>query len=367
MILFGEYSPMLNKSKKQLLSIPGVSLLSFTDEDQMRLSFPKDSVQYARSFLYLLRASHGEKGTLGYKYLSTNLTAVIGVRNSIIYLTPITDVTQGIHLQQLCQKIVTKTHCRVLIKKFSPEAYPYMKRIRQYRHKEKELEDEAYPETVLNLPRLFVNQKGEINPSETKFIKQIRRFNRLGIKFKIVNKITPTNLIEIERLLKIDLEKYSNYLPIVNYLYTHEKDIKYKIMMFMYDDKIEGIYIVEIFSLTDSGLYCAVTAKNRPGITEWMDWYFFQKLYSEGIKTVYFGGSETKGVAYYIKKLNPINPSYFVETIEYDSRLNPAQTSLKTHTFKQSILKKTKKITKKIKSSYEITRKAWSRQLSSAQ
>lgn len=316
---------MPDKKDQLLLSIVGISQLSYSDEQLIRLSFPKDSLQYARSFLYLLRAAHGEKGTLGYKYTSTSLTAVIGTRNSMIYVTPITDVTFGIELKELCQKIAAKTSCRVMIKKFSSKEYPHMKRIKNIQHNLKILEDEAFPETVLNLSRLFVTPDGKVNPSAAKFNKQIRRFTRLGKQFTIVNEITPSNLVHIKQSLKKDPAKYANYLPMINYLCEHEKDIKYKIILFMHNTTVEGIYIAEIFSLTDSGLYCAVTAKNKPGITEWMDWYFFKNLFLAGIKTVYFGGSETKGVAYYIKKLDPINPPYFVETIEYDSLPNNVQ------------------------------------------
>lgn len=310
---------MPDNHDKLLLSIPGVSHLTFADEELIRLSFPKDSVQYARSFLYLLRAAHGDHGTLGFKYISRNLTAVIGCRNNLLYLTPITDVTYGKQLKELCEQISAKTTRRLLIKKYSPDAYPHMKRIKRIQLKEKDLEDDAYSETVLILSRIFVDLKGTVNPSASKFMKQLRRFNRLKLHYTTADEINPGNLYAVKQFLEKDPHKYANYLPLVHYLCKHGKDVKYRVMIFMAKDTVEGLYITEVFSLSEAGLYCAVTAKNKPGITEWMDWYFFHKLHTEGIKTLYFGGSETKGVAYYIKKLNPINPSYFVETIEYDS------------------------------------------------
>lgn len=328
--------------EKQLQTIKGISRLTYADEELFRLSFPKDSVQYVRSFLYLLRASHGEDGSLGFKYTSNNLIAVIGFRNKKIYVTPIIDVSLGSQLQELCQKVATITATQVFIKKYSPQAYPHIKSVKSISSKAKVLEDDAYPETVLNLQRLFSDMNGKVNSSAAKFSKQLRRFNRLGITYEIAERITAENLPKIMTFLKKDPDKYSNYLPVINYLYKYGKKIRYKVMIFLHNDEVEGVYIVEFFSLTDSGLYCAVTAKNRPGITEWMDWYFFKMLYNEGVKNIYFGGSETKGVAYYIKKLNPINPSYFVETVQFDYpiALNRIQNELKQHTQTRSKLKK---------------------------
>ena len=111
---------------------------------------------------------------------------------------------------------------------------------------------------------------------------------------------------------------YASYLPIVSYLVKHKNNNRYKTIAFLYENKIHGIYISEIFTPTKLGLYCAVNSKDRPGSTEWMDWYFFKKMFFEGIQTVYLGGAENKGVDYYIKKLLPDKPSYLTETVEYD-------------------------------------------------
>lgn len=167
---------MKSNLEKRLLSIPGVSALNFKDEQLFRIAFPKDSVQYVRSWLYILRSSHSLKGQLGYKCITKDLVAVIAYRNETMYVIPIADSTNGVALKHLCQNIFQKTACRVLIKKFHEDYYQQITTRSLSRITEELLEDDTYPEALLQLQRLFISSKGEINPVATKLIRKIKRF-----------------------------------------------------------------------------------------------------------------------------------------------------------------------------------------------
>ncbi|MGH7204179.1 MAG: GNAT family N-acetyltransferase [Candidatus Levyibacteriota bacterium] len=311
--------------EKQLLTILGISHLEFEDEQLFRIAFPKDSIQYARSWLYTLRTSHGKDGKRGYKFVTPDIIAIIGYRTNVMYVTPILDKTHGVMLHKLCQAIFETTQCPVLLKKFHQESYEqfHSQMLPGSRHL---LEDDSCPETVIKLNKLFVSPRGEINPLAKKFIKKVKKIEQLEMQFEVIEDITKFSKTKVKKFLAVDKEKYASYLPIIDYLYTHQKDLQYKIMLFIYKKKLHGIFIGEVFSLTELGLYCGVTSKDTPGITEWMDSYYFRKMFFDGIQTVYLGGSEREGIAHYVNKLFPYNPPYFVQTVLYDHTLKKDET-----------------------------------------
>src|SRR5579862_3291155 len=108
---------MQQSTEKKLATIQGISPLTFEDEHILRASFEKKPLQYAHSFLYLLRASHGMHGSIGYKYITKEVKAIIGYRKNIVYITPIGDKTKGLKLKALCDILVQTTGCRILLKK----------------------------------------------------------------------------------------------------------------------------------------------------------------------------------------------------------------------------------------------------------
>lgn len=309
----------LHSIEKELLKIPGLTPISFEDEAVLRNSFP-DSIEYAHSFLYLLRASHGKNGSIGYKFISRNVKAIIGYRNNIIYVTPIYDATQGEEMYALCNEIFQYTGCRILLKKFSKNRYPKFRYNKSTKLTAFELEDDTCPETVLNLPKLFITSEGTVNRKAKRFFRKVKRFKKLNLHFDIIEDLSQIPIMNIMNFLNADIEKCESFLPIVTYLYSHGQDDRYGTTIFLHKGLVQGLYIVEKFSAKEVGLYTAVTARNQPGITEWMDHYIFQEMFFEGIQKVYFGGAENEGIDYYIKKLLPEKPIYFTQTVEYNSR-----------------------------------------------
>jgi N-acetylglutamate synthase-like GNAT family acetyltransferase len=309
----------MSVTNSQLLEIPGVSQLQYADEAFFRAIFPKDALHYSYSWLYILRAAHLHGGNLGYKYVSHELVAVIGYRNKSIYITPIADTTKGVETQQLCQEIATRTDRQVIIKK-APIELSERPAFREPSVADL-LEDDANPETVLQLQRLFTSADGEINPYAERLARKVRAFDGRSKAVEIVEDPRVVALSEFEAFFRMDQEKYENYMPLLKYLHKQAPKnarYKYKTIIFMVNKEIRGVYIAEVLSLTELGFYCGVTSKDEAGLTEWMDAYFFRKMFLEGIKTVYLGGSEKNGIAHFVKKLLPYKPQYSVKAVVFD-------------------------------------------------
>lgn len=308
---------MNENTKKESNHIRGVSRLTYKDEQLFRFAFPKDSVQYARSWLYILRASHDDSGQLGYKFVNNDLIAVIGFRKKVIYITPVMDKTHGVMLKILCKNLVEKTGRQILIKKFNAKSLEQFPQNQTKEGLKNLLEDDFCPETLLQLNKLFISSQGEVNPIAKRFIRKVKKIENSKMYFEIIEDIKLFPQKKTEQFLAKNKEKYVNYLPIINYLYAHKKDSRYKVMLFIRKKQLWGVFIGEIYSLTEMGLYCGVTLKKIPATTEWMDAQFFRKMFYEGIQTVFLGGSERDGIAWYINKLIPYKPSYSVKTIMY--------------------------------------------------
>ena len=285
----------------------------------MNAAFTGPSPRYTHSFLYLLRASHGQDGSLGLKYTTQNVTAIIGYRNNIVYITPLTDKEQGKGLEILCNEIMQKTGCRIFLKKVLLDQFPKIALTKPNKVTDTELEDAACSETIINLTKLFITPEGTVNRKAKRFFRKVKRFKKLNIHLDISEDLTQIPLNKVENFLKKDERKFASFHPIVTYLYHHGPDNRYEITIFLYKGLVQALYIIEKFSPTEAGLYCGVTAKDKPGITEWMDHHVFQEMFFEGIKTVYLGGSENPGINYFVKKLLPEKPPYSVDTFEYQT------------------------------------------------
>jgi len=306
-------------SASSLSQISGVTPLTFADEQLFRTAFSKHRLLYGHSWLYMLRAAHIDNGSMGYKYADHELVAAIGYRHDFIYVTPLFDGTGGVRLRQLCRELFKASGKSILIKKFQHQSFEQLSVQSLDASKGLPLEDDTCPETVLHLQKFFVSKDGTVNPIAKKLIRRARAFERLGLEFQIVEDVTKVPLEKIERFLAADPEKHASYLPIVRYLHTQTADrYKYRVMVFLHKGEIRGLYMTEVLSMTELGLYGGITSKDVGGITEWMDIHFFRKAFLEGIQTIHLGGAENEGIAEYISKLLPYRPSYFAQTVLYD-------------------------------------------------
>ena len=116
-------------------------------------------------------------------------------------------------------------------------------------------------------------------------------------------------------------DKYTSYAQMIKDVLVNRKTSRiFNFFVYYKEKEIHGIDIVEFLDSNTVGLYCAVTSKAFPGITEWIDYDFFTRVLDLGVKTVYLGGSETQGVYQYIKKLSPSAPPYKMYSLEYPAK-----------------------------------------------
>ncbi|HEU5121837.1 MAG TPA: GNAT family N-acetyltransferase [Candidatus Saccharimonadales bacterium] len=266
----------------------------------------------------MLRAAHINNGEMGFKYVSPEMVALIGYRHDFMYVTPLFDTTGGVKLRQFCDLLFDITDCPILLKKIHQKAFEQVP-IVQTMHNYLPLEDDTCPETVLHFQKLFINADGDINPIAKKLARRARSFEQKNITFRIIEDITELPFEKLRRFIAADKEKYASYLPIVKYLYTQKPNqYKYRVMVFLHRGRIKGLYMLEVLSITEYGLYGGITSKDIGGITEWMDIYVFKQLFLQGVRVLHLGGSESRGIAEYINKLIPHRPSYFVQTLLYE-------------------------------------------------
>lgn len=302
---------------KQLSTIDGVSALTLEDEVFFRTVFPNDGVRYFQSWLYLLRACRVENGELGYKYVTSELVTTIGHRHGFLYVTLIFDATDGVRLKQLCDILVKVTGLQVILKKFQAHKLTNTIPSKQLVGN-KAVEDDYTTETTLQLQKLFVTEEGALNPAAERLIRKANTFTRRGSKLEVVADIENVPFEKIDRFLARDKEKYASYISMVRYLKKQKaKPYNYKTLIFLRGGEVCCVYLAERLSLTELGLYCGVTSKDEPGLTEWTDVCFFRKMFLEGIQTVYLGGAEKQGVSEFVNKLLPGRPSYSLEAVLY--------------------------------------------------
>jgi L-amino acid N-acyltransferase YncA len=242
--------------------------------------------------------------------------AVIGARNGFIYITPIADITEGIHLKLLCESISDLTGSQIILKKLHRELHRHLASSvapTSVDGEELPLEDDSTQETMLQLQRLFTSPRGDINPVAQNVARQVRKFARRNAEITIIDTLSQVPLDSLERFLSCHKEKYENYVPIMRYLFNGGPAGGYKIRIYLHGSEVKGLYLAEMLTLNEAGLYCAVTAKDQTGMTEWMDIQFFGRLFSEGVQTLHLGGSEEAGIACFVNKLLPYRPPYLVE------------------------------------------------------
>jgi len=296
-----------------------ISRLSPTDADLFRQAFRNEEICYANSWLYILRATRNDLGGLGYKFVGNETLVGIGYRNNTLFLVHPTGTERFQTIINLCPKIYNSLKCPIILKKIDQGLYEQLYSTKLFKEHEHTgdlmlLEEEAFPEHLLELEKLYSPSFGLYNQS-IPFIRKVKRFEKTSIEL-----VAKAEISDIEtnagfhNLLGYNLDKYKSYLQIINEVRSLRSDnSNYKVCTYYDETKtIHGLYIADLLEKHTMGLYCAVSSRSFPGITEWMDYDFFKQVFNEGIGYLYFGGSETIGVDAYVKKLLPNVPRYLM-------------------------------------------------------
>jgi len=296
----------------------GISRMSPTDADLFRDAFQRESICYANSWLYLLRSTRNDEGDFGYKFVGEGTLAGIGYRHHSVYIVRPIGAGRFQMILDLCSRIYESLQCPIILKKIDRALYEQLSATQLFQAHADDLtlfEEEAFPEHILQLEHLY-SPLADRDQRSLSLLKKVRRFEK-SMKLLPEQDVYWEDLESnagFQNLFGDNPGKYKSYKQIIREASSFRaRDGKYKVCAY-YDERhaVHGLYISELFEKGSMGLYCAVSSKSSPGITEWMDYDFFRQLFQEGIHTLYLGGSETEGVDAYIKKLLPIAPSYLM-------------------------------------------------------
>ena len=303
-----------------------ISRLSPTDADLFRAAFQKEEICYANSWLYLLRTTRNDQGARGYKFVGKETLMGMSYRYNTVYLVhPMGPGRFQITLD-LCYEIHKRMQCPIILKKVDQALYEYLWSTGLFQTSIDDLtlfEEEAFPEHILPLEELYNADSGLYQQQSIPFIRKVKRFEKSSPKL-----LTETEISDLEsnpgfqKLFGFNPDKYKSYIQVVREVRSRKsEDGKYKICVY-YDEHqtIHGLYISELLAKKCMGLYCAVSSRAFPGITEWMDYDFFQQIFSDNIPYLYLGGSETQGVDAYVKKLLPSTPDYVMRPLTLGSQ-----------------------------------------------
>jgi len=296
-----------------------ISRLSPADADVFRNAFQQEALCYANSWLYMLRATRNDLGGLGYKFVGKDTIMGIGYRNNTLYLVHPMGCGSFDAIVDFCQQIRKKVACSIILKKIDRNLYERLSSTKLFQGYVNDLalcEEEAFPENVLLLERLC---SPGMDVRSLPLLRKVKRFENGSMHLLAQRDCA---LIEkhpgFHNLFGHNSEKYRSYLQIIQEVDAHRVDDgRYTVCLYV-DERaaMHGLYIGESWGAESMGLYCAVSSKSSPGITEWMDYDFFRQLFYNGIRYLYLGGSETQGVDAYIQKLLPVAPPYVMRTME---------------------------------------------------
>jgi len=297
-----------------------ISRLLPTDADLFRAAFQKEEVCYANSWLYLLRATRNDHGAIGYKFVGEETLMGMSYRYGTVYLVHPMGAGRFKTTLDLCCEIRSRMQCPVILKKVDHSLYEYLCATNLLQTDSDDLlllEEEAFPEHVLPLEKLYNADSGLYRQS-LPFIRKVKRFAKSSLQL-----LTGAEISDLEsnpgfqQLFSFNPDKYKSYMQVIREIRSKSsQNGKYKICVY-YDEykTIHGLYISELLEKGSMGLYCAVSSRAFPGITEWMDYDFFQQVFYDNIHYLYLGGSETQGVDAYVKKLLPSTPDYVMQPL----------------------------------------------------
>ncbi len=302
----------------QLTALSGdISRLSSADTAVFRDAFRHEAISYANSWLYILRSTRNGLGEVGYKFVDKGTVMGIGYRNNTLYLVHPMGPGRFDTTLDLYYQIRKYIPCPIILKKVDQRLYRHLSTtdlLQGQASAVMNFEEEAFPEHTLYLDRLY-EQNFYKGHRPLPLIRKVKRFEKSSMHL-----FAETDISSIESspgfraLFGSNPDKYRSYQQIIREANSRKSGSdQYKICAYVDEHAtVQGLYISEKLGEESMGLYCAVSSRAHPGITEWMDYDFFRQLFQDGIHYVYLGGSETAGVHSYVQKLLPLAPTYFM-------------------------------------------------------
>jgi len=315
---------MIDPLYEALYSFGEISRLSLSDYQMIQSYYDTQSISYAKSWLYLLRASRYSNGELGCKIFHNNMLLLLGYRNDLCFIVNPASLNVIPLVMSVCERLHDRKRCGIILKKVNSTLASYLLDTGHFESisntfQPNALEDDLFPEHEVFLEDLF-NSDLSLKQSARIVARSVRRFQKETRLIEAKSWISYEQARQgLQRLSASNSDKYNSYLPIIQTVFLHSSpNSSYRCMCFHENELIHGLYIAEYLGNNSTmGLYCALSSRDGKGITEWMDIEFFRDMYRCGVKKILFGGSETLGVHNYVQKLFVRKPSNISYTLKY--------------------------------------------------
>jgi hypothetical protein len=312
--------------ERLLKALEGVSPLNHQWSDRFDHTLRRDEPRYADGWLYLLRATRDDFGQFGHVLARSSGYYGIGFRKNILYLLPprSSAAVGGLvsDIEYICSTVEQISGKSIILKQVDSSLALALLNSGHFKTAEdwtdrKLLEDEAYPEKLIDLDRLFAGS-GDINSSAHNFRRKVIRFTRSceGLVDAPIDK-TISKIADWAGPIGDKLMSYRLMIQAVSRANPFSERTYFSRIYQNIRGPIDGIYIAQRLHGRTAGLYCAITSKSWNGLTEWMDASFFRDLWEVGIRKLLLGGSETEGVVRYIRKLPTERPSITSQPLVY--------------------------------------------------
>jgi hypothetical protein len=274
--------------------------------------------RYADSWLYALRVTRSDSGGPGMAAGRGNIMIGVGVRGAAVHLLllhPPRTRDDLVDLTYLCEALQETFPGRSIILRKVPQALA--SRLQEISaawidaHRfvsPSDLEDDAIDETVCDLDVLESWLKSDNHVGKA-LRSRCRRFarNNMALETIVPDKLSQDVLATaLTRVAKADPVKVAAYTRMLGGA-ALSTDPAVTVTVFAHNGEYHGLYLTHMLTVGSAGLYCALSSRAVPGITEWMDTMVFRELHERGVGDLYFGGSETAGVARYVSKF-PVRP-----------------------------------------------------------
>lgn len=318
---------MTNSSPPQLGLISGISQLRLSDEDMVHRYYDTQDTRYCTSWLYILRATRLDLGELGYKVMRGNSMLLMGYRNDVCYIVNPHGPDIVDTLQNVCREIKESIGCSIILRKVDEHLTKQLLEkncfeITNSLTNPDLLEDDAYPEHEIMLADLFAPDL-LLHQNARKFARAVSRLDKhLAQKQFIQDSSVVSYNQAVQALTDLagsNSSKFTSYYPMLQAIFANAvPQNRFRLSVYSEGDKVHGIYISSSLEEPETvGLYCALSSRSLPGITEWMDADFLRTAFRNGAKKVLLGGSETQGVHNYVQKLLVKHPKYRIQTLVY--------------------------------------------------
>ena len=268
-------------------------------------------VSYQDGWLYPLRAARLSQGERGFLVYDSNWSFALGYRaNHLVIVRPRGNKRFSEFLR-FCTLLNEKTSLSLVLKGCTAELVTFLRKTRFFKTRDEVnnksvFEDEAYPEKLLNLPTVLTN------PTKA-WLRKINRFHKTsGISLECVDFHEYfKDYDQVQVLFSWKKEQSDAYGEIMKEIINSPDNSPFFLgKAFIHGDRVHGLYVAERLNEKCWGLYCAIGSRMTPGITEWMDYHFFNLIHKMGGQQLLLGGSENIGVSRYVSKLSPETPGF---------------------------------------------------------